>query len=142
MSLRAKLSALWPFNDSEQEDGLDVLADLLAQREATLALDATYQKPTVSQTGEPTAVFPIYLETEDGEPYGLHAKEFPLPDDGLEEDDADLTQFVADAHGIDAEDAVFADLAAVAGLEAEARLGEDGELTVDVPSGAANINDN
>lgn len=133
MSVTGFIKGLFGLNDSEDtEDGLEILADLLAEREATLALDAEYGKPTTNTTGEPTAVFPVTLR-HDGEDYGSHTKEFPLPDDGLDDVDAALTQFVADAHGIAPEDVEFADLAAVEGLTADARLEENGDITVEAP---------
>lgn len=139
MSAITYIKGLLGLNGSDAaEDGLDVLADLLAQREVTLALDAEYAKPTTSTVGEPTAVFPVSL-THEGEDYGAHAKEFPLPDDGLDDAEAALTLFVADATGTAPEDVTFADLSSVEGLTADARLTEGGDIAVDAPSGATDV---
>lgn len=125
-------------SSTDQPDGLDVLASLLAEREATLALDAEYVKPTVNMTGEPTAVFPITLRHE-SENYGGHAKEFAVPDNGLDDVNAPLTQFLADAHDKATSNVEFADIATVEGMTADARLNDDGEVTVDVPSNEVSI---
>lgn len=137
MSVKETITGLLPFGGSESEtNGIDVLANLLAEREATLALEAQYAEPTVSNVGETTAVFPIDLYADD-EDYGLHAKEFPLPDDGLDDADAPLTQFVAEARNVDADNVTFADLAAVEGMYADARLNEQGDIEVDTPDGVS-----
>lgn len=132
MSAIGYIKGLLGLNDSEEVDGLGVLADLLAEREATLALDAEYGRPTTNTLSEPTAVFPVTLRHE-GEDYGGHAKEFVVPDNGLDDTDAALTQFLADARGKDPEDVTFADLAAVEGMTADARLTDNGDIEVDAP---------
>lgn len=133
MSAFDYITGLLGLNDSNEADGLDILANLLSEREAVMTLDAQYEKPTTNTMGEPTAVFPISLFQE-GEEYGAASKEFPLPDSGLDDADAALTQFVADANGIDADDVTFADLAAVQGLTASAELNDEGDIEVAVPS--------
>lgn len=134
MSALGFIKGLLGLNDSDEveEGGLDILAELLAEREATLALDAEYGQPTTNTLGEPTAVFPATL-FHDGEEYGAHVKEFTLPDNGLDDTEAPLTQFVADAHGISPEEADFSDLAAIEGMSADARLTEEGDLVLDAP---------
>lgn len=119
-------------NEEETYSGLTVLEDLLAEREATLRLEAEYERPTVNTTGEPTAVFPITLFHE-GDEYGATVKEFPLPDNGLDELEADLTQFVGEANGLLPEEVMFSDLSSIEGMSAEARLTEEGEIVVDAP---------
>lgn len=137
MSVTETIAGLFPFGDSGSEaEGIDVLASLLAEREAALNLDAQYAQPTVSTVGEPTAVFPVNLYADEQE-YGTTAKEFALPDNGLDDADAALTQFVANARDVDAEDVAFADLAAVEGMYADARLNDEGDIEVDTPDGVS-----
>lgn len=117
------ITRLFGGNDDAQ-DGLEALQTLLAEREATLTLTARYVRPTVNTQGEPTAVFPITLY-QDGEEYGAHAKEFTIPDDGLDEEDAPLTQFLA-RHGIES----IENLGDIQGVEDSATLKENGEIEV------------
>lgn len=122
------------FGSNDQPDGLTVLENLLAERQATLALEAEYGRPTVNMQGEPTAVFPISLFHE-GEEYGAHAKEFAVPDNGLDDEDAPLTRFLAVATDQDPSEVTMEDLTAVEGMTAGAALCENGDITVDNPTG-------
>lgn len=112
--------------DEAQPDGLAALQNFLAERQARLSLEARYGRPTVNTQGEVTAVFPITLY-HDGEEYGAHAKEFPLPDNGLEDEDAALTRFL-DAHGIESVE----NLGDIEGQTEGATLKENGEVEVGV----------
>lgn len=120
-------------NEQSSESGLDVLESILAERQAGLDLEAVYEQPSVNTVGETTAVFPVSLYHE-GDEYGATSKEFTVPDDGLDDTDAPLTEFVADANNLDGEEVTFTDLRAIEGMTAEAELTEDGEVTVDTPA--------
>lgn len=110
---------------------LEELRRLLEERQVTLQLGAIYEEPRMDQQGEPTAVFPITL-THGGEEYDAHKKEFVLPDDGLNDTDSALVQFVAAEVGVPSEDVTFADLAMIEGHETSATLKENGEIEVAV----------
>lgn len=110
---------------TDDVDGLAALQDALASREAELSLTAEYGRPTISNVGEPTAVFPVSLYHE-GEEYGAASKEFALPDNGLA-DDSNLAAFLAE-RGI--ED--VSDLADIEGQTDDATIGANGDLVVGV----------
>lgn len=116
---------------TDEQDPLEQLRDLLAEREAELSLTATYGRPEPNLTDEPTVVFPYTLHTGDGEEYGTGAKEFVLPDDGLDDADAPLTKFVGKRHGIGPADVDFDALASVEGTSASATLNESGDVQVE-----------
>lgn len=117
-------------NDDVEADGLKQLRDLLAEREAELTLTAEYGRPYPNMTNEPTVVFPYTLVTDDGEDYGAGAKEFVLPDNGLDDADAPLTKFVGKRHGIGPDEVDFEALANVEGTSANAELTESGDVEV------------
>lgn len=125
-----RVAALFNRTADAEDPTLATLEELLREREATLDLTAEYGRPTPNLQDEPTAVFPYTLFDGDGEEYGTGAKEFPLPDNGLEADDSALAEFVAKRHGISAEEVEFADLAAVEGTTAPATLNDDGDVVV------------
>jgi hypothetical protein len=124
MSAVAKLKALLGLTDSTEQDGLEVLQGFLEERQARLSLEAVYGRPTVNTQGEVTAIFPITLYHED-ERYAEHAKEFPLPDDGLEDDSAPLTKFLNE-HGITSVES----LGDIQGQTDNAVLKDNGEIEV------------
>lgn len=125
MSATERLKALFGLTDSTDPDGLAVLQDLLAERQSRLSLEAEYGRPTVNMQGEPTAVFPISLY-HDGDAYGAHSKEFPIPDNGLEDEGAPLTQFLH-AHGISS----IENLDQIQGETTSATLKDNGEVEVE-----------
>lgn len=112
-------------SDAEDENGLEKLQAYLERQAATLNLVARYEEPTLDTRGEPTAVFPMTLY-HDGEVYAKHSKEFPIPDDGLDDESAPLTAFLR-AHNIQS----VADIGAIEGAEANARLLDNGEVEVE-----------
>jgi len=118
------IARLFGGNDGGNDDGLAALQALLAERQTNLALTAQYVSPTVNTQGEPTAVFPCTLY-HDGEEYGAHAKEFAIPDNGLDDEDAPLTQFLA-RHGIEN----IENIGAITGVEDSATLKDNGEVEV------------
>lgn len=81
-------------------------------------------------TDEPTVVFPYTLVTENGEEYGAGAKEFILPDNGLNDTEAALTKFIGKRHGIGPDEVDFEALASVEGTTADASLNEAGDVEV------------
>lgn len=124
-----RIKAILGLTGEVEADGLEQLRDLLAEREAELNLSATYGRPYPNMTDEPTVVFPYTLTTGDGEDYGAGAKEFILPDNGLD-DDAPLTKFIGKRHGISPDEVDFDALAAVEGTTADATLTESGDVEV------------
>lgn len=108
----------------DEQDGLEALQALLADRETTLRLTAQYGRPTVDGQGETTAIFPTTLY-HDGEEYGKHYKEFALPDNGLQDSDEPLTRFL-NSHGISS----IEELGDIQGMTDEARLTEGGDIVV------------
>jgi hypothetical protein len=62
--------------------------------------------------------------------YGDGSKEFPLPDNGLADEDAMVVGFLARVHGIAREDVTFDNLAAVEGVATGASLDVNGDLMV------------
>jgi hypothetical protein len=117
------LTRLFGGNDDET-DGLAALQSALAERQTTLDLSAEYERPTINRQGEPTAMFPCTLY-EGGEPYGAHAKEFAIPDNGLDDEDAPLTRFL-NRYGIES----IEDLGSIQGTETTATLKDNGEVEV------------
>lgn len=111
---------------------LDVLYDLLAEREAELTLSAEYGQPYPNTCEEPTVVFPYTLYTSNGAEYGAGAKEFVIPDDGLQDASSPLAQFIAQRLDIEAADVDFDSLVAVEGTTADAELDESGDVHVGV----------
>jgi len=128
MSAIERLKDLFGRSD-DATDGLELIRELLAEREAELTLEAEYGRPHPNMTDEPTIVFPFTTFTKDGKEYGAGAKEFRLPDNGLE-DDAPLTEFIAKRHGVSVEEVGFEELAAVEGTTAPAELTENGDVEV------------
>jgi len=126
MSAIGYIKGLLGLNDEQQADGLESLKRFLEERQNTLSLTAEYGRPSVNTQGEITAVFPMTLYY-DGERYGGHGKEFPLPDSGLSDEDAALTKFL-NAHGIESVE----NLAAIEGETANAVLKDNGEVEVEV----------
>jgi len=122
------LSRLFGGNDNSGAD-IEVLRDLLMEREATLDLTAVYGEPSANTQGEPTAAFP-YTTYSDRSKYSKGAKEFVIPDDGLSDTDGPLVQFIAKRHGIAPEDVDFGALAGVEDTEASADLNDDGDVVV------------
>lgn len=128
MSLRERISDL--FNRTNDDtDELELIRELLAEREAELVLEAEYGKPSPNMTDEPTIVFPYTLFTQDGTRYGTGSKEFRLPDDGLD-GDSPLCTFVAKRHGIETDAVGFEELVGVAGTTTSAELSESGNVVL------------
>lgn len=118
------LDRLFGGSDDGNDDGLAALQRLLEDRQTNLSLTAVYGRPTVSMQGEQTAVFPCTLY-HDGEEYGAHVKEFTIPDGGLDDEDAPLTQFL-ERHGI----TTIQDIGAIEGAEERATLNDKGDIEV------------
>ena len=131
MSVSQRIKALFGSTD-DSKDGLALLEELLAEREAELTLTATYGRPHPNMTDEPTVVFPYTLYTDEGEQYGSGAKEFVIPDDGLNDTDAPLTQFIAGRLNVEADEVDFSALTKVEGSSADATLNDDGDVEVSV----------
>jgi hypothetical protein len=110
--------------DEDETDGLEALQNYLAKQEERLSLTAVFARPTIDTQGEPTAVFPVTL-LHDGEEYAPHTKEFPIPDDGLDDESAALTQFLAE-YGIESTE----NLGEMQGETASATLKDNGEVEV------------
>ena len=130
MSVTGYIAGLLGLNETEEADGLQQLRDLLAEREAELTLEAEYGRPHPNMTDEPTVVFPYSLYTGDGEEYGAGSKEFVIPDNGLNDTDSPLVQFVGRRLGIGPDDVDFEALASVEGTSASAELKENGDVEV------------
>lgn len=111
-------------NDEDETGGLEALQNYLSKQEERLSLTAVFARPTIDTQGEPTAVFPAAL-FHDGEEYARHAKEFPIPDDGLSDESAALTQFLSE-YGIESVE----NLGDIQGQSAGATLKENGEVEV------------
>lgn len=126
-TVRAKLGLT---NDGRSNDSIDTLRQLFAEREATVDLTAAYHSPEPNMNDEPTTVFPYTLYDSNDDEYGTGAKEFPLPDDGLNDADAAVTEFVARRHDLDPEEVTFDDLAAVEGTTADAHFATNGDIIV------------
>jgi hypothetical protein len=129
MSLRERISDL--FNRTNDDtDELELIRELLAEREAELVLEAEYGRPYPNMTEEPTVVFPYTLFTSDGDVYGAGSKEFRIPDDGLSNGTSNLAQFIAERQDIEADEVSFTDLASVDGTTANAELAETGDVLI------------
>jgi len=130
MSALNRIKAILGLTGDVEADGLEQLRELLAEREAELNLSATYGRPYPNMTDEPTVVFPYTLQTGDGEDYGAGAKEFVLPDNGLDAADSPLVAFIGKRLGIGPDDVDFEALASVEGTTANATLNEAGDVEV------------
>lgn len=128
MSIVAYVRSLIGGNDSTE--GLGALRDLLAEREAEMTLTAKYGEPSPNMTDEPTVTFPYTVYTNDGVTYRVGAKEFVLPDNGLQDADTPLARFIAQRNGIEPSEVTFEDLAAIEGQTADVTLSESGDLEV------------
>lgn len=117
---------------TEAPDELDVLKNLLEAREATLELSAEFERPFPNTKDEPTVVFPYTLVTSDGEEYGAGAKEFLIPDNGLNDTDSPLVKFVGQRLNVGPDDVDFEALAAVEGTTAPADLTDEGDIEVSI----------
>lgn len=126
MSLKDKL---FSSNETTSEEDLATLQNLLAEREAELHLSAVFGSPKPNLDGEPTAVFPYEIQ-QDGETYANGRKEFVIPDDGLNDPEADLTKFIARQHGIGPSEVDFGALADVEGNSAEIEHDEFGNFLI------------
>jgi hypothetical protein len=120
------------FGTTETVRGIDLLRDELLKRQRSLSFTAVFDEPTFSGKTEPTAVFPYTVYTDD-EVYCSGVKEFPIPDDGLNEQTAPLVQFLAQYHDKDVGDVTFDDVVAIAGVTADAWLASDGDIRVGSP---------
>lgn len=132
MSVLARIADLFDRSD-DPTDGLELIRELLAEREAELALEAEYGRPHPNMTDEPTIAFPYTIYTKDGKKYSSGVKEFRLPDDGLSDSTAPLVRFIKERHGSDTiqtGDVDFEALANVEGTTAPAKLNEEGDLVV------------
>lgn len=125
----ARLKDLFSRSD-DPTDGLDLIEELLNEREATLSLEAEYGRPHPNMKDEPTVVFPYTLYTGDGEQYGTGSKEFVIPDDGLQDSTAPLVSFIKKRHEIQTGDVDFQALANVEGTTAPAELNAKGDVVV------------
>lgn len=135
MSVTALVAGILPIGGSDDEDetdGLEALRKLLNEREAELSLTAIFGEPQPDMRDQPTVVFPYVTQRESGAIYREGAKEFALPDNGLQDEDSALVQFLASHHGIDPSDVEFEDLAAVEGTTATAEVNEHGDVEVGV----------
>lgn len=112
------------FGSDDDSNGVEELARLLRSRERSLSLYAVYGEPMVSYEGEPTAVFPADIYREEGQHYGTHAKEFIIPDNGLN-GESPLAAFL-EAYGIESVDA----LGNIEGERADAMLSYTGDIRV------------
>lgn len=119
------------FGSTDNYDETEHLRRLFECKHAKLNLSAVYGRPYPNTDDQTTVVFPYTLETSDGSEYGAGAKEFILPDDGLNDTEAPLTQFLAARFNIEPEDVEFEHVTKVAGSTADARFDEDGDVRVD-----------
>jgi len=130
MSVLTQIRNWFNLGTEETEDvGLDALTDELSQREEVLNLSAVYQDGQINRTGETTAVFPILVYNDD-EYYTTTSKEFPLPRDGLDETDSNLTAFLASSCGIPREEVGVEHIRQIGGRNADARLNFMGNIRV------------
>jgi hypothetical protein len=111
-------------NSTETTDGLAELQAILADKQTTLDLSATFGRPTIDKQGTTTAVFP-YTVTHEGAPYTNGAKEFVIPDEGLN-GESSLSAFLTNyAIG------TVADIGSIEGAEAESvTLTDSGDIRV------------
>lgn len=127
MSVKARIYDLFGRSD-DPTDGIELIKELLAEREAELTLEAEYGKPYPNMTGRPTVVFPYTLYTTDGDEYGTGSKEFALPDDGLKDSTSPLVSFIKRVHEIQTGEVSVEYLAAVEGTTESAYLDADGDI--------------
>lgn len=120
-------------NRGEDQPETATLAELFREREATLNLTAEFSDPIGNMNDQPTAVFPYTLFDSEGAEYGTGAKEFVIPDNGFNDDDAAVTQFVAGVTDTAPVDVGVGALQAVAGTTADAEFDEQGDVIVNVP---------
>lgn len=131
MRITDYLTSLFGSTDDEAPT-VDALEELFRKRQATLDLTAEFHLPAPNMTDEPTAVFPYTLLTNDGERYGTGSKEFPIPDDGFEDNDAPITQFISNLSGTDAGEVDIDALRSIDGTTADATLNDEGDVIVEV----------
>lgn len=131
-----RIKAILGLNEVEA-DGLTQLRDLLAEREAELSLTAEYGRPHPNMQDKPTVVFPYTLSDQNGEDYGAGAKEFVIPDNGLNDADSALVAFIGKRLGVGPDDVDFEALASVEGTTANAELTESGDVEVAAGAPAA-----
>lgn len=125
MSALSALRGLIPsFDSGDDLSGVEGLRVLLEQQMGGISLEAEYGEPTFDTVGEPTAVFP-YTVYQDGSTYRTGAKEFVVPDNGLNDSDSDLVAFL-EAHGVFG----LEDLEAIEGQRDSAQLTEGGDIEV------------
>ena len=124
------MGLLDPLRSTDGPDELEQLYNLLQSRQQTLGLEAQYERPYPNMTNEPTVDFPYTLYTAEGAEYGAGVKEFVLPDNGLDDIDSNLVEFVATQHGIAPEEVTFDDLAAVEGQYDTATLNDEGDVVI------------
>lgn len=129
MSILQRLKQAVGMASDDGKSDIELLRDLLREREASLSLTAVYGQPRPNMTDEPTVVFPYSLYTADGEHYGNGQKEFVLPDNGLEED-SNLTAFISIQAGADMDSVTFEDLLDVEGTESNADIDYFGDVEV------------
>lgn len=130
MSALQQIRSLFGLTDDDEADGLALLRDILSERQAELLLTATYSRPYPNMQEQPTAVFPYTLTDQNGEDYGAGAKEFVIPDDGLDDTESPLVRFISNRTDIDAAEVDFNALASVEGTSADAELNESGDVEV------------
>lgn len=113
------------FDSSNDTNGTDFLKTYLEKQENTLSLEAEFAEPAINMVGEPTAIF--HLDTyHDGEQYGYEAREFVIPDNGLEDADSPLAQFMSRALGDNADDLSRDNIDDLEGVTADASLKANG----------------
>lgn len=111
----------------------ELLEDLFRERENTLDLSVQFDLPEPNTIDEPTAVFP-YTIYDDGEVYGTGSKEFPIPDNGFADNDANVTRFIAAVTDTAPEDVGVEALYAVEGVTLDAELTDSGNVEPQIPS--------
>lgn len=118
--------------DDADKPTIEMLEDLFRERESTLDLSAQFELPEPNMTDEPTAVFP-YTIYDSGEVYGSGSKEFPIPDDGFADNDANVTRFIAAVTDTAPADVAVGSLYAVEGSTVSAELTDDGNIEPNLP---------
>lgn len=131
MSVIDRITSLFGSNDDDAPT-IEALESLFRESEATLDLTAEFHLPNPNMTDEPTAVFPYTLLDSEGEVYGSGAKEFVIPDDGFEDDDAAVTKFIGGVTDTQVGNVGVGALHAVEGQTASARLNDAGDIIVEV----------
>jgi hypothetical protein len=132
MSVIDRITSLFGSNDTDAPT-VEALESLFREREATLELTAEFHLPNPNMTDEPTAVFPYTLLDSDGDVYGSGAKEFVIPDNGFEDDNAAVTEFIGGVTDTTPANVGVGALHAVEGGTASATLNDAGDIIVEVP---------